>query len=519
MTKGKRVSKKTAKPRPPRVFKDKKGRRYLRLNGRKVKINSNLGNAQLADTIINHFYQKRRYTPRTKKNGTTVKPSGPILPSIAITGEEKKNIENLQKENEAKGKELEKVSSELAIMQQKIPSLEKANQKYPKIKHELLEVKKEAADMQRLLRLNINNVYAGEPMRGLSMSYIEDISDDQIKIITKEGVEAITKKDEKDIKGVVDKAVKTQRLIDSVYTGKGGRASYRDRLGFDDSHKIPGAKGPVAWTSAKQADIVRYVLDDPKTKAIAEKYLDETGENDIDFNQIVRNYQQSITSAAPTQSTTSTTTTSPVIVKPTTIQQPSTPTRFSDPTVASSSKTGKGIDSKSVGLWDTEIKSMMKKYQSMGFLGVISVDQLKTLLPKIHKGMSNISFIMNTSPSSVKVGHWVAIYIDTKHDRSVEYYDSFADDPPERFMEDIRYIIDKLAPSVYLKFKINRVVDQRANSDTCGYMAMKFLISRYDKDNNEEDNSFKGCTGWSDVMKSEAAAKLMKEKYQKFGHI
>jgi hypothetical protein len=150
----------------------------------------------------------------------------------------------------------------------------------------------------------------------------------------------------------------------------------------------------------------------------------------------------------------------------------------------------------------------MKPFRKYGWKGTYNIDELNKI-PLSHK----MSFIMNLSPSYKKGTHWVAVYIDTKNDKSVEYYDSYGEDPPLEFMRNIKTLINKLHPEYYLKFKINKIVDQRANSQTCGYHCINFLLDRY------KGKPFKDCTGYSEIMKSEKKADELKEKFKKFGLI
>ena len=93
---------------------------------------------------------------------------------------------------------------------------------------------------------------------------------------------------------------------------------------------------------------------------------------------------------------------------------------------------------------------------------------------------------------------------------TLEYFDSFGEDPPHECLVGIKKIVDKLNPSVYMKMKINKIIEQRANSDSCGYLAIKFLLDRY------KGNPFKDCTGYSDITHGEKEAKILKSKFKKF---
>ena len=57
------------KPRPPRVYIDKDGKRYLKVNGKKKYIKSKFSNEELVRIVINNFQkqQKRRRKLRKKK--------------------------------------------------------------------------------------------------------------------------------------------------------------------------------------------------------------------------------------------------------------------------------------------------------------------------------------------------------------------------------------------------------------------------------------------------------------------
>ncbi|GAM28741.1 hypothetical protein SAMD00019534_119170 [Acytostelium subglobosum LB1] len=168
----------------------------------------------------------------------------------------------------------------------------------------------------------------------------------------------------------------------------------------------------------------------------------------------------------------------------------------------------KGSGRKHGGLYDYEIDKLMQPYANDGFEGVIASDQLDELKPKQH-----MSFIMNLDKSSQPGSHWVACYIDAKGDKSIEYYDSFGDDPSTDFMRRMKQLIEEIDPDVYLKFKVNRVIDQAVNTDTCGYHAMRFLLNRY------RGVPFKEATGYSDVRREEKKAREMKERYKRFGYL
>ncbi|EGG15065.1 hypothetical protein DFA_09888 [Cavenderia fasciculata] len=109
-------------------------------------------------------------------------------------------------------------------------------------------------------------------------------------------------------------------------------------------------------------------------------------------------------------------------------------------------KIGSGRSNK--GLYDSEIERIMKPYHRKGFERVIASDQLNLLEPK-----DKMSFIMNLDPHNKPGSHWVAVYIDADKDKSVEYYDSFGQEPTDDFMKQLKDLIDEINPDYYLNFK------------------------------------------------------------------
>jgi hypothetical protein len=164
------------------------------------------------------------------------------------------------------------------------------------------------------------------------------------------------------------------------------------------------------------------------------------------------------------------------------------------------------------GLYSDQIANMMKDYVKQGFIGVISADEIPALIkPSLHH--TRFGFVLNTDPSSKPGEHWTAVFIDTAEDKSVEYYDSYADPPPENFAVDIKKLIDAHDLPYYLKFKVNKIKEQSKSSTLCGFHAMRFLIDRF------KGKPFKDCSGYSDIKKAEEIAGGMAKKFAKFGYI
>lgn len=147
------------------------------------------------------------------------------------------------------------------------------------------------------------------------------------------------------------------------------------------------------------------------------------------------------------------------------------------------------------GMTDIEIMQHMKGMRKYGFQGVIMADEIHLLKPE-----REMSFIMNLDSSKKNGSHWVAIFISSDIDVTLEYFDSLAQPMTRRFLRDIKhYIIDKLRPPMLLKIKENKVRDQSLNTSTCGLFVMKFLKDRY------RGKSFAEASGYSSVPAAEKA--------------
>lgn len=169
-----------------------------------------------------------------------------------------------------------------------------------------------------------------------------------------------------------------------------------------------------------------------------------------------------------------------------------------------------------VGLYSDQIARMMSRYVDDGFLGVVAADEVDELGPKSSR-YDKFGFIMNKDTSDKPGSHWTACFVDTIDDKSVEYYDSFGEEPDEIFLREVKGLIQAHKLPIYLKMKINKVKRQAENSNLCGFHAMKFLMDRF------EGKPFVEASGWSEVRKGEADAKKLMDnmsgKGTKFGYI
>jgi hypothetical protein len=147
------------------------------------------------------------------------------------------------------------------------------------------------------------------------------------------------------------------------------------------------------------------------------------------------------------------------------------------------------------------------------YLGTIPSDGIqKYILPKVMKGQK-VAFVINTDPERKSGEHWTSIFIDPVGSHSVEYFDSFAQPIPPHLMRDIKLIVDKIQPDSYLKFKENKIVEQRANSSNCGEFAIRFLVDRL------RGNPFKDVTGYSEALKGEKDIDKFKQQFQPFKYL
>ena len=138
------------------------------------------------------------------------------------------------------------------------------------------------------------------------------------------------------------------------------------------------------------------------------------------------------------------------------------------------------------GLSTNQINDIMKKYHK--FAGCYPANFMKYMKPNLLG--SKFGFIVNTDKDDQPGKHWVACYIDTRDEGEINYYDSFGKQPNKLFMEQIHKLIEKLKLNTYLKMKINKIVDQKANTSNCGQLCCMFLLNRF------RGKPFRECTGY-----------------------
>jgi len=165
------------------------------------------------------------------------------------------------------------------------------------------------------------------------------------------------------------------------------------------------------------------------------------------------------------------------------------------------------------GIWNYTIDKIMKKnFKWFGYIGCFSFDELEQIYKYIIKNkLKYFSFILNTANNNkdkINPMHWIAVFCDGA---SIEYYDCWGKNIR---LKDFQNITAKYLPSIfshYLKFKYNTIKNQSMKSNTCGYFAMKFLISRY------IGISFKDATNYKNVNMNEKNINEFRKNINKFG--
>jgi hypothetical protein len=136
-------------------------------------------------------------------------------------------------------------------------------------------------------------------------------------------------------------------------------------------------------------------------------------------------------------------------------------------------------------LSNIQIDKIMKPYGDK-YLGCCSSDTIeRDILPQV-KPQSKGCFVVNTDREKGRGIHWCSVYYDATPNgsHSIEFFDSYGDDPDKPIDKGIQEVAHKLNCQNYLKYKINSVCWQgnktgtKKESSNCGYFAVKFLIDR-----------------------------------------
>jgi hypothetical protein len=174
---------------------------------------------------------------------------------------------------------------------------------------------------------------------------------------------------------------------------------------------------------------------------------------------------------------------------------------------------GRALKTANDGISNIDLEKIMKPYGDE-WLGCYSCDEMGKLLSKV-KPRSRGCAIINTSPADSEGEHWVCTLWDARDkpeaSQSIEFFDSYGDDPDPIIDEGIKRIAEKLDGGKYLKYKINSVKFQGEKKGTgldsgnCGYHCLRFLADRL------RNKSFAECTGFDNSAKGEEHVEKFKK--------
>lgn len=173
---------------------------------------------------------------------------------------------------------------------------------------------------------------------------------------------------------------------------------------------------------------------------------------------------------------------------------------------------GEGSEGLSTDEINRMMKNLMKEYKYDGFIGTYPADMIpiKAIEDAYLRDPTDIiSMIVNTDNHDEEGEHWTALLFNFR-DETIEYYDSYGRAAPHKLLEQVQEVLDKIEHPTYLKFKENMVQQQKYNTNTCGYHAMKFIIDRYN------DVPFPICTNYDESTKGERNIKKEIKKFDKY---
>lgn len=138
------------------------------------------------------------------------------------------------------------------------------------------------------------------------------------------------------------------------------------------------------------------------------------------------------------------------------------------------------------------------------FIGVIDVNEFQKLKFNNNK-RTGIILLYNS--------HYRSIIIDPIYTLSVMYYDPYGEEPPKPILRQLTKKISDMNTNTKLKLKINKIKNQRLNSNNCGLHATRFIINILVK-----NYSFIKATGYT-IKKAEELARKMGGYLEKFNYI
>jgi hypothetical protein len=495
--------------RPPRLFINKKGHRYVKLKGKRMKIDSKLSNKNLVKVVINNMSQEKKIKRRIRK--PLLKANHSLRPPEATSS----SMNNLIVKN--LNDELQKLKNEKKnlIENNKTPTITEPKlieEKPPKDKAFVMYGKKKfILDKNEVKNImEAKNKLEQTEAEKKKIKKEKDKAEEELR--NREAEEKRIQKEEQKKRKNQEYLDKARKELDDIkkkshYKEKDRETGISYFFSQPKNNKFPTSKNLNDKTQYFQDSLATLKKSHNAYDNFVHQKLTETI-GDKPISEILRpssknknNYLSDIHFPSFEE------------FDKTFIEKKMNDFENEEPNNKEEEQEGEGIKLRGNGLWNDEIDEIMEPFKNEGFLGTISSDEIKTLIPKIKKN-NKYSFIMNLSKKKDKGTHWIAVYIDPIDDMTLEYYDSLAQPPTKQFQEDIKYLIDKLKPDTYLKFKINKIKKQSDSTDTCGWMAIKFLEDRY----NGID--FKDSTGYNDVKTGEKEANELKKSVTGgFGYI
>jgi hypothetical protein len=143
-----------------------------------------------------------------------------------------------------------------------------------------------------------------------------------------------------------------------------------------------------------------------------------------------------------------------------------------------------------------------------GYQGAITIDRVRDI--KLSP-TQDTSFVVNSDPSSKPGQHWVAVLVSPTKSKDVEVFDSLAELSPmnmKRLTEALRHLVQGLGLPYRLKYKVNQHRDQRANSNSCGYFATRFLLDR------ARGKDFAEASGYKNITQAENSLKPLEAEFR-----
>lgn len=482
--------------RPPRVFTEgagKKKKKFIKLKGKKHPIKTKMGKNSLVNVIVNNFENKSKRRRPNNKNKLGKDPR--IYPLNTISGfSGMATVQSASNDflNKLRAKELQDVKDKLEKAKKQLllegPKPAVVN------RVENLEDKKESLEEQ-LAKANEKFIAAHQDIKRLTAE--NNKKNDEIakkEADRKEAERVIKEKEEAALKKAIeqDRELKESKLKNVQTKQNEVRKDLAAVMNLDRKYAVGKTGQPYSIANILEA--AKKHSTDGRNKFLDNFRMKGTEPTVEDIEETIKKLDKEKGGVAtPMRSN-----------ENQKKEEVGTPKKLDYEQAADGKKPGDD------SLYDYQIEEIMKPFPQ--FKGVYASDEITKLIPKIKKN-EDFGFIMNLDKRSQPGSHWVAAWVSPKNDKTIEYFDSYADEPDGSFGPQIKKVIDHLAPETYLKYKINRIKKQAESSSECGYFAMQFLMDRM------EGKPFKDASGFSDVRAGQKGIKKFKSELKSFSFI